>query len=328
MSYTYEQQIEDDAVVISSNSLSSIVPSSAEVTQGARGYQSIYLPVPNLHVPRAAAPPAPPRLPSLKEFDQGVEDLIKFHGHSSPPPSLTPSSSQASPVAHFDVFSRPPLQPSPGSSRDGHFHPQQTFRSSPIPNPAAFTSSFDNPSGEYSGYPSPPPEEGGPHINKKYTTEEGDFIIYAVLDKRQKWNTLTRDFARIFGTAPERTTSGLQAHYYRMNQKIPVWNEQGWLVFEKEEDEEPKTIEIKCRDRAAAEGFGLAQRYPERMVEYHWVEESAKLEARDWGKYYSVTGTGRERMTDADMTTASKRVLQMRRRTDRLKSIAYNQIYD
>lgn len=255
-----------------------------DAAQGNRPYQSVYPSIPDVRWPTEAAPPSPLRLPSLQEFEKGVKDLIKFHGHStsSPPPSLTPPSSQASPISHFDVFSRSPLNSSPSSSRDHHFYTQQAFSSSPMPSPLVYTSSMDSSLAKFSGYPSPPPDDAR-HINKKYTTEEGDFIIYALHDKKQKWATITRGFAMQFGNMPDRTTSGLQAWYYRMNLRIPVWDKNGWLVFDNDDDEEPRTVTIKCRHKAS-EGLGLAQRYPERMVEYDWVDEASKLEAQDWGE--------------------------------------------
>lgn len=136
------------------------------------------------------------------------------------------------------------------------------------------------------GYPSPPPELENRHCNKKYTTEEGDFIIYAWHDKKQKWQSIQKDFARIFGTTPERTIQGLQAWYYRMNQRIPVWDRDGYLIFDDDDDIEPRYISIKCRERDAvhkSEPLGLAQRYPERAMHYHWVDPEVKRQSRDWG---------------------------------------------
>lgn len=142
-------------------------------------------------------------------------------------------------------------------------------------------------------YPSPPPEHGeNRHINQKYTTEEGDFIIYAWHDKKLKWQRIKQDFATMFGRTPERTVQGLQAWYYRMNQRIPVWDKEGWLIFENDEDLEPKHVSIKCRERDGQdkpmEPLGLAQRYPERAMHYSWVDPDLKLKARDWASKRSM----------------------------------------
>jgi hypothetical protein len=133
---------------------------------------------------------------------------------------------------------------------------------------------------------SPPPDGEGRHINQKYTTEEGDFIIWAWHDKKFKWQRIKQEFARTFGTTPERTVQGLQAWYYRMNQRIPVWTHDGWLVFDNDDDLEPIYQSIKCRERDSRakplEPLGLAQRYPERAMTYHWVDRETKARARDW----------------------------------------------
>lgn len=102
-----------------------------------------------------------------------------------------------------------------------------------------------------------------------------------------KWQLIKKEFAKRFGTRPERTVQGLQAWYYRMNQRIPIWDRNGMLEFEKEDDLEPKQISIKCRERDSQrpmEPLGLAQRYPERLVKYEWVDADIKRSASDWGK--------------------------------------------
>lgn len=63
-------------------------------------------------------------------------------------------------------------------------------------------------------YPSPPPKGRVRHINQKYTSKERDFII-ALRERNMKWCCITQKFAARFGNAPERTTQGLQALYYR-----------------------------------------------------------------------------------------------------------------
>lgn len=135
---------------------------------------------------------------------------------------------------------------------------------------------------------SPCPDNEDRHINQKYSTEEGDFIIYAWHDKKMKWVRIQEEFAERFGTTPKRSVQGLQAWYYRMNQRVPVWNQDGWLQFENEDDLEPKHSVIKCREREGQgkniEQLGLAQRYPERALHYSWVDHEIKLKARDWGK--------------------------------------------
>ena len=203
-----------------------------------------------------------------------MEALARSYG---PPPSWTPPAT-ALPSISRAVYEQKPLPSLPIYSQletSYAYHPYpRTEHYMPDPSPQM-------------GYLSPPPESDQRHCNKKYTTEEGDFIIYAWHDKKQKWQSIKRDFGRIFGTKPERTIQGLQAWYYRMNQRIPVWDQDGWLIFNDEEDIEPRYISIKCRERDAvhkSEPLGLAQRYPERAMHYPWVDPEVKRQARDWGK--------------------------------------------
>ena len=162
-----------------------------------------------------------------------------------------------------------------------HHHPHEAHHA------YAYDGYMHGPGG-LDGYPSPPPDGENRHINQKYTTEQGDFIIYAWHDRKLKWQQIKDDFAARFGKTPERTVQGLQAWYYRMNQRIPLWDHDGWLIFDGDDDVEPKYISIKCRDRDSqdkpAEPLGLAQRYPERAMHYSWVSPELKDKCQDWGK--------------------------------------------
>ena len=127
------------------------------------------------------------------------------------------------------------------------------------------------------------PKSQKKHVNQNYTVEEGDYIIYGWHEKKLGWTQIEREFADIFGLDPKRTTAGLQAWYYRINQKVPVWDPEGWLIFDGEEDLGPRTIAIKCRD-CKNRPLGLTERYPERAIQYPWVHEELKVKARDWGE--------------------------------------------
>lgn len=267
----------------------------------------------NTHLPSLLCPDSPREtnqfsLPPLDEFDQGVEALARSNGQTnhwtptSPLPSLTRDSS----FLH-NLTPRRPSWPrtfeDPAadffSSRRGTVTSLSQYalatdhRRSSLPgyasSDAGYSYSFSNPPCRSQDcYPSPPPEGENRHINQKYTTEQGDFIIYAWHDKKMKWQRIKQEFARRFGKTPERTVQGLQAWYYRMNQRIPIWDDDGWLIFENEDSLEPKQVSIKCRERdhqdKPNEPLGLAQRYPERAVNYDWVDPEIKLKARDWGK--------------------------------------------
>ncbi|KOS17107.1 hypothetical protein ESCO_006064 [Escovopsis weberi] len=271
---------------------------------------------------------SPVRLPSLEEFDQGVEALARSHGPSyrwtssprSPPllpslrrgPSFPPHPPHHTPQHHhhqslpslsssFAASASPafsatssPLEPHPSSASSSAASPL-SYLPFPLGDPLGYAHSLD-------GYASSPSDAENRHINQKYTTEEGDFIIYAWHDKKLKWQRIKQDFAAMFGRTPERTVQGLQAWYYRMNQRIPMWDDEGWLLFDNEDDLEPKHVSIKCRERdnqdKPTEPLGLAQRYPERAIHYSWVDADTKRKSRDW---------------------AAKRALQYRERRERRK---------
>ncbi|KAG9250690.1 uncharacterized protein F5Z01DRAFT_356772 [Emericellopsis atlantica] len=175
---------------------------------------------------------SPGQLPSLAEFDRGVESLIQRYG---PPPR---------PARRLPMHSERPL-------------PLTSPHDQPLP-PGVHTS------------------------QKKYTDEEGDFIIYMWTDKGLRWEEVGEAFRRRFG-GPLRSVQGLQGWYYRANRRIPVWDEDGWLVFENEDDPDPQTHRIKRREREALPG--LCDRYPERAVGYVWVDRADAAQAGDWGKW-------------------------------------------
>ncbi|TQV94603.1 hypothetical protein V2A60_005631 [Cordyceps javanica] len=234
------------------------------------------------------------RLPSLDEFDQGVEALARADRGQAP--SWTRAASPHPNAARRPVL--PQLLPSIQSCSSAAYSPQTYSPQEPY-SPYSHSDPFMQ---SHDGYPSPPPDGENRHINQKYTTEEGDFIIYAWHDKKLKWQRIKQDFATMFGRTPERTVQGLQAWYYRMNQRIPLWDKDGWLIFENDEDLEPKHISIKCRERDSQdrpmEPLGLAQRYPERAINYSWVDPEVKRKSRDW---------------------AAKRIIQYRERRERRK---------
>ncbi|OAQ57953.1 hypothetical protein VFPPC_11844 [Pochonia chlamydosporia 170] len=225
------------------------------------------------------------RLPSLEEFDLGVEALARLCGPARPYTPLSPLSCTRR--SSVPTQTLPPFQEYVPQDLHAPYHMKDTCLHG--------VSTLD-------GYPSPPPDGENPHINQKYTTEEGDFIIYAWHDKNLKWKCIKEDFAAMFGRTPERTVQGLQAWYYRMNQRIPAWDQDGWLIFDNKDDLEPKHISIKCRERHSQdkpmEQVGLGQRHPERALHYSWVDPELKRKSQNW---------------------AAKRAMQYRDRRERRK---------
>jgi hypothetical protein len=234
-------------------------------------------PLPQIARPYTPAS-SPVRLPSLTEFDQGVELLAR----SNPPQSRHPN------LRAKDLHAK--RRQTKRQFAPGPFPSYLLTNSSELPSPtqAAYQgvsspdSSMMGSSYLDQGYPSPPPESESRRINQKYTVEEGDYIIYAWHDKKMKWTRIEQEFADLFGHKPKRTASGLQAWYYRMNSKIPVWDRDGWLIFDRDEDIDPRCIGIKCRE-SQDRPLGLAERYPERAIQYSWVDAELKIKARDWG---------------------------------------------
>ncbi|KID59539.1 hypothetical protein MAN_10583, partial [Metarhizium hybridum] len=190
------------------------------------------------------------QLPSLGEFDLGVEALARSYGSARP--------------------STAPLPPPPPSRQVSML----------LSLPQAYDFQFVRCD------PSPSPDGENRHISQKYTTEEGDFIIYCWHEKNLKWQRIKQDFAAMFRRTPERTIQGLQSWYYRMNQRIPLWDPDGRLIFDNDNDIEPKCVSIKCRQRDSQdnpmEPPGLSQRYPERAIHYSWVDPELKRVYQDW----------------------------------------------
>ncbi|KAM0542190.1 hypothetical protein ACHAO7_010079 [Fusarium culmorum] len=101
-----------------------------------------------------------------------------------------------------------------------------------------------------------------------------------------KWQQIKQEFAARFGNNPERTVQGLQAWYYRMNQQIPIWDQEGWLCFKNEDDLEPQYASVKCRENNSQDNtaklHGIAHRYPERAIHYSWIDTEIKEKCSDW----------------------------------------------
>lgn len=222
-------------------------------------------------VTNAGSPVKP--LPSFDDFLNGVEALNRAYESTCPrtPPSPPRSLGAKAPMHH---------------ARRPQYHGYSTMFNHH--QPSYFGESLFHMNNGFDEYSTSSPDAEDRHINQKYTTEEGDFIIYACHDKGDKWVTIQKAFAERFGTTPKRSVQGLQAWYYRMNLRIPVWDDDGRLIFDDEDAFEPKLVSIKCRERDGhgknKEPLGLVQRYPERAIHYSWVEPHMKEQARDWGR--------------------------------------------
>ncbi|KID81826.1 hypothetical protein MGU_10829 [Metarhizium guizhouense ARSEF 977] len=236
------------------------------------------------------------RLPSLEEFDLGVEALARSYGSARP--SATPLPPPPPSLRQISMPSQPlSLRPIYRLSFHRHVHVHNVSRPD--------------------SHLSPSPDGENRHINQKYTTEEGDFILYSFHDKKLKWQRIKQDFDAMFGRTPERTIQGLQRIYYRMNQRLPLWDQDGWLIFGNDDDIKPKCVSIKCRQRDSQdnpmEPPGLAQRYPERAIHYSWVDPELKRVYQDWAaeqlqsaQSNSTTDENKENESGGDVTRQVK----------------------
>jgi len=124
-----------------------------------------------------------------------------------------------------------------------------------------------------------------PHCNVKYADEQLDYILYWGVDKKVQWKELERMYAIHFRNDKDRgikrTVQGLQGAYYRSNGWIPKSDEHGNLVFD-ENDEVVTCGVLKVRDQSCK--IGLLGRYPERAIEYDWVEPEDKKKVWTIGK--------------------------------------------
>lgn len=110
--------------------------------------------------------------------------------------------------------------------------------------------------------------------NRKYMSEQIDFICYHHVDKKKSWTEVRKAYRLYFRSESNRTVSGLQGSYYRRNLQVPVTDHDNNLLFNDDGSLRVKTF--KVRDQAGNR-IGLLNRYPDRAIEYDWVDEQDKL---------------------------------------------------
>ncbi|OAA65077.1 hypothetical protein LEL_10524 [Akanthomyces lecanii RCEF 1005] len=218
------------------------------------------------------------QLPSLREFDRGVNALVKANGGHVRP--WSPATPRKASMALWAILSPPPPPPA------RLYTLSECLGQIEVPRD-------EGPVGGLAGPPThardgnhSPTVDEVERTSPRYTIEEGDFIIYAFCDKKLSWYTIHKEFTAKFRRDPERSVQALQAWFYRTNQQIPVWDQDGALVFESDTDMEPKQKSSRCNSQGRAINTpGLAQRYPERAVHYDWVDPDLKLAMSAWGGY-------------------------------------------
>ncbi|KAK7754220.1 hypothetical protein SLS62_003797 [Diatrype stigma] len=121
------------------------------------------------------------------------------------------------------------------------------------------------------------PKKKVPHINVKYATEELDFIRYYRVDKGLKWNDVRQLFKRQFlKSGLERSRQGLQGGYYRQNNgQVPVTTHEGHVLsFLPNGHVRPSTT--KARKQMDKKLYGLAVLFPERAMNYPWIDDETR----------------------------------------------------
>lgn len=122
------------------------------------------------------------------------------------------------------------------------------------------------------------------HCNVKYVTEELDFIRYFRVDRVTKWDELARAFSLQFPIPGlERTRQGIQGGYYRQNDgQVPEVNNGHALVYLPNGHVKPGHVGV--RDQDDKKLFGLVALFPERAMNYRWVDDDTRQIAAELGK--------------------------------------------
>lgn len=131
--------------------------------------------------------------------------------------------------------------------------------------------------------------EGHTRNNRKYTREQVDFICYHHVDKKKPWDEVRDAYTSHFTAEANRTMSGLQGSFYRQNLVIPVTDHNDDLIFDEDGTLQVKTF--KVRDQSGCR-IGLLNRYPDRAIEYDWVDEQDKRRIWHIGECFTFAPRG------------------------------------
>lgn len=125
----------------------------------------------------------------------------------------------------------------------------------------------------------------GGHCNVKYNTEELDFIRYHRVERGVKWDELEGLFRVTFqNPSLPRTKQGIQGGYYRQNDgQVPMVTGNGQsLAYLHNGHVIPSRT--KVRDQRDKKLFGLSVLFPERAINYPWVDYETRKMAAKLGK--------------------------------------------
>ena len=157
------------------------------------------------------------RLPSIEDFDKGILALAQpvGSGVSSDHPSLSHERSVCPIEAAHPVYS-----PNIGSYMRYTSESVRGLTGSLPPVAQRGIISCQQHSDAVSltgGHPVTGYEKAD--SDRKYTPEQGNWIIDAFVVKKMSWKTIKENYNIQFPSTPERTEQGLQAWYYRQRKK-------------------------------------------------------------------------------------------------------------
>ena len=143
---------------------------------------------------------------------------------------------------------------------------------------------YDQPPREFKKRARKRPSDDG-HCNVKYVMEELDFIRYHRVERGMKWEELEDLFRIKFRNhSLPRTKQGIQGGYYRQNDgQVPMVTEDGQsLAYLHNGHVIPSRT--KVRDQRDKKLFGLGVLFPERAMNYPWVDYETRKMAAKLGK--------------------------------------------
>lgn len=191
----------------------------------------------------------------------GFDDIARLAGGLLPPPPVSPTSitKVSSPAA-----------PAPWSNWHGSYHHRPHLPPPPLSlSPRRQVAPLADVLPCQKKQRKPPTNPTGlPRTNRKYTQEQIDFVLYLRVDRKMNWTEVIPAYMRQFPSEVGRTTPGLQGSFYRENLAIPVTDPNGDLMF----DENGEQIVQVSKVRDQPKKIGLLDRYPDRALDYTWVE--------------------------------------------------------
>lgn len=129
----------------------------------------------------------------------------------------------------------------------------------------------------------PSPRPRPPNSNKAYDPEYIFWIRYHKEDLHMKWDEINQLFSLTFPNAGRNTIQCLQSRYYRDNH-VPELDSMDRVVRDSNGKIVYKNIKVRQRNAPGTKDLGapstLVEKHPWRAVQYRWVNEEHRREAR------------------------------------------------